>query len=257
MPKKVTKKTVTSAGAKNAGGSLFQKSPRNFRIGGNIQPTKDMTRFVRWPKYVRLQRQKSIMFLRLLTPPAISQFQNVLDRNQNSQVMKLLAKYSPEDKKAKRTRLQQEAEARKGGATGHVGPKPIHLKYGLNHVTNLVEEGKAKLVVIASNVNPIEVVVHLPALCRAKNVPYAFVKTTSRLGKLVGTKSATAVALTDVRKEDLTDFNNLQSSFRENYNNNVSHRKFRAGGIMGIKNQHMMAKREKLREIELAKKANM
>jgi hypothetical protein len=26
---------------------------------------------------------------------------------------------------------------------------------------------------------------------------------------------------------------------------------------MGIKNQHMMAKREKIREIELAKKANM
>jgi len=254
MPKKVSK--VTSSKAKGTG-SLFTKSPRNFRIGGDIQPKKDMTRFVRWPKYVRIQRQKKIMFMRLKTPPALAQFGNTIDRNQASSLLKLLAKYSPETTKEKKVRLQKEAEARKGGAKGNVGPKPTLLKFGLNHITNLVEEGKAKLVVMAHDVDPLEIMVHLPALCRKKEVPFAFIKSKARLGKLCHTKNATCVALTDVRKEDLTDFNNLQSTFKAQFNDNVNLRRKWREGIMGIKNQHMMAKREKLREIELAKKANM
>ena len=260
MPKKVVKKTVTSSGAKSSstGGSLFTKNARNFRVGGDIQPVKNLTRFVKWPKYIRIQRQKRIMFLRLKAPPAISQFRNTIDKNQASSLLRLLAKYSPETRKEKTTRLQAEAEARKGGnKDAHVGAKPNHLKFGLNHVTTLCEEGKAKLVVIAHDVDPMEIMTFLPALCRKKGIPYCFVKGKARLGKLCHTKTATCVALTDVRKEDLTDFNNLQSTFKANFNDNVQHRRTWEGGIMGIKNQHMMAKREKLREIELAKKANM
>jgi len=59
------------------------------------------------------------------------------------------------------------------------------VKFGLNHVTELVEAGKAKLVVIAHDVDPIELMVFLPALCRKKNIPYAFIKGKARLGKLV------------------------------------------------------------------------
>jgi large subunit ribosomal protein L7Ae len=261
MPKKVVKKTVTSSGAKQGGakgGSLFAKSPRNFRIGGDIQPTKNLTRYVKWPKYIRIQRQKKIMLMRLKSPPALAQFQQTLDKNQASKLLKLLSKYSPEDKKTKKERLQKEAEARKGGnKADHIGPKPIHLKFGLNHVTTLVEEGKAKLVVMAHDVDPAELLVFLPALCRNKNVPYCFVKNKARLGKLCHTKTATCVALTDVRKEDLQDFNSLQTTFKAQFNDNISLRRTWGGGVMGIKNQHMMAKREKLREIELAKKANM
>jgi len=33
---------------------LFDKNPRNFRIGGHIQPKRDLTRFVKWPKYIRI-----------------------------------------------------------------------------------------------------------------------------------------------------------------------------------------------------------
>jgi large subunit ribosomal protein L7Ae len=259
MPKKVVKKTVTSSGAKSStGGSLFQKSPRNFRVGGDIQPRKDLTRFVRWPKYIRIQRQKRIMFLRLKAPPALSQFRNTIDKNQASSLLRLLAKYSPETRKEKTARLQAEAEARKGGnKDAHIGAKPNHLKFGLNHVTTLVEEGKAKLVVIAHDVDPLEIMTFLPALCRKKGIPYCFIKGKARLGRLTHTKTATCVALTEVRKEDLTDFNNLSTTFKAAFNENISHRRFWAGGVMGIKNQHMMAKREKLREIELAKKANM
>lgn len=79
---------------------------------------------------------------------------------------------------------------------------PTHqLKYGLNEVTKLVEEKKAKLVVIANDVDPIETIVWLPALCRKQNVPFAFIKNKSRLGKLCDKKTVTCVALTAVRKE--------------------------------------------------------
>jgi len=259
MPKKVVRKTVTSAGAKSSGtgSSLFTKAARNHRVGGDIQPVRNLTRFVKWPKYIRIQRQKRIMFLRLKSPPALNQFEQTIDKNQTSQLLKLLAKYSPETRAEKKGRLVGEAEARKGAASGHTTPKPQHLKFGLNHVTTLVEEGKAKLVVMAHDVDPLEIMVFLPALCRKHNVPFCFVRGKARLGKLCHTKTATCVALTDVRKEDLTDFANLQSTFTANFNDNVNLRRTWGGGIMGIKNQHMMAKREKLREIELAKKANM
>lgn len=44
-------------------------------------------------------------------------------------------------------------------------------------------------------------VVWLPALCRKMEVPYCIVKGKSRLGQVVHQKNATAVALTEVRKE--------------------------------------------------------
>lgn len=129
----------------------------------------------------------------------------------------------------------------------------------MNHVTTLVEEGKARLVVMAHDVDPPEMMVFLPALCKKKEIPFCFVKGKARLGKLCHTKTATCVAVCskDVAKEDLKDFDTLCKTFMELFNNNISLKRNQGGGVMGIKNQHMMAKREKLREIELAKKANM
>lgn len=260
MPKKIVKKVVSGTATKGgaASGPLFKKSPRNFRIGGDIQPKRNLTRFVKWPKYVRIQRQKRILFLRLKSPAALHQFQQTIDKNQASNLLKLLAKYSPESKRTKKDRLQKEAEARKGGdKAAKIGPKPIHLKFGLNHITTLVEEKKAKLVVIAHDVDPLEMMVYLPALCRKMEVPFCFIKSKARLGKLCGTKTATCVALTDVVKEDIKDLDTFKKNFMAQFNENIAIRRTQGGGIMGLKNQHMMAKREKLREIELAKKANM
>merc|ERR1712178_678419 len=121
MPKGTTKKgkkSVVSSGAaaKSTGsGSLFKKSARNFRIGGNIQPQKNLTRYVKWPKYVRIQRQKRVLFMRLKSPTVLNIFNNTLEKNQQSNLMKFLPKYSPETKSEKKERLQSEAEARKGG----------------------------------------------------------------------------------------------------------------------------------------------
>merc|ERR1719331_2600729 len=106
MPKKVAgkKKVVSSGGAGKSGSgnaSLFKKSPRSFRIGGDIQPKRNLTRFVKWPKYVRLQRQKRILFMRLKSPAALHQFQQTIDKNQASTLLKLLSRYSPETRAAK------------------------------------------------------------------------------------------------------------------------------------------------------------
>jgi len=210
MPKGTTKKKAgkvvsSGAAAKSTGsGSLFKKTPRNFRIGANIQPTRNLTRYVKWPKYVRIQRQKRVLFMRLKSPPVLNIFTHTIEKNQQSQLVKLLGKYSPETTKQKKQRLQTEAEARAGGnKADHIGPKPVHLKFGLNHITTLVEEQKAKLVVIASDVEPVELMAFLPALCKAKNVPFCVIKGKHNLGKLVHFKTASCVALTEVRKEDM------------------------------------------------------
>jgi large subunit ribosomal protein L7Ae len=41
---------------------LFEKRPKNFGIGQDIQPKRDLTCFVKWPSYIRLQRQKAILY---------------------------------------------------------------------------------------------------------------------------------------------------------------------------------------------------
>merc|ERR1719454_32439 len=98
----------------DAKSSLFKKSAKNFRIGGDQVLKKDLVRFVRWPKYVRIQRQKRILLQRLKVPPAINQFSHTIDKNQASKLLKLMSKYKPETKAEKKARLQKKAE--KGAA---------------------------------------------------------------------------------------------------------------------------------------------
>jgi len=52
----------------------------SLHTGQDIQPKRDLSRFVRWPKYIRLQRQKAILMKRLKVPPPINQFTQTLDR---------------------------------------------------------------------------------------------------------------------------------------------------------------------------------
>merc|ERR1711957_524188 len=119
-------------------------------------------------------------------------------------VLKLAKKYMPETREAKKNRLMEMAQQKKDGQEVKT-KKPMVLKYGLNHVTTLVENKVAKLVIIAHDVDPIELVCWLPALCRKKDVPYAIVKGKSRLGQLVHKKTASCVALTSVRQEDQSE----------------------------------------------------
>merc|ERR1711918_151888 len=139
-----------TAGKKKADANpLFEKTPKNFGIGGDIQPKKDLSRYVKWPAYVRLQRQRKVLYERLKVPPAINQFTQTLDKSTAVSLFKLLTKYKPEDKDAKKQRLTQMAAAKEKKEKVDAGKKPVVVKYGINHVTTLVEQKKASLVVIA------------------------------------------------------------------------------------------------------------
>merc|ERR1712002_1028047 len=229
---------------------LIEKRPKNFGIGADIQPKRDLSRFVRWPKYIRLQRQKRILQDRLKVPPSINQFSQTLDQQTAIQLFKLMHKYRPETKAEKKLRLSAIAAKRaETGQAAAAGKKPIVLKYGINHVTNLVESRKARLVVIAHDVDPIEIVVWLPALCRKMGVPYCIVKGKARLGKLVHKKTATAVAITGVRQEDKNSLEKVSEVVRTNYNERVEEIKRNwGGGIMGGKSVAKVARMEKAKQ---------
>merc|ERR1712113_1041281 len=150
----------------------------------------------------------------------------------------------------KKERLRSMAEAEKTES----GKKPVVVKYGLNHVTGLIEKKKARLVVIAHDVDPIELIVWLPALCRKMDVPYVIVKGKSTLGKLVHKKTATAVALSEVNREDVGELENLVSMARKAYNDNKEHLTSWGGGERGLKSQHKMELQEKAIAREQIKK---
>jgi len=60
------------------------------------------------------------------------------------------------------------------------------IKKGTNETTKAVERGLAKLVYIAMDVDPPEIVAHLPLLCEEKNIPYIYIRSKSDIGKAVG-----------------------------------------------------------------------
>ena len=68
------------------------------------------------------------------------------------------------------------------------------IKKGTNETTKAVERGLAKLVLIAEDVDPPEIVAHLPLLCEEKGVPYVYVPSKARLGKACGLEVAAASA---------------------------------------------------------------
>ncbi|VDP51669.1 unnamed protein product [Schistosoma mattheei] len=75
----IAKKTV--AKKKVVKNPLIQRRPKNFGIGQDIQPKRNLYRFAKWPKYIELQRKKAILKKRLKIPPPIHQFSQTLDRN--------------------------------------------------------------------------------------------------------------------------------------------------------------------------------
>jgi len=70
------------------------------------------------------------------------------------------------------------------------------IRKGANETTKGIESGNATLVVIAEDVDPEEVVMHLPMICNEKNVPYCYVPTKKELGAAAGlTVQCAAIAI--------------------------------------------------------------
>lgn len=72
------------------------------------------------------------------------------------------------------------------------------LRVGTNEVTKSSERAEAKLVVMAEDVDPVEILVHVPMLCEEKRIPYVYVPKKQRLGQSAGlTKGAASVAVVE------------------------------------------------------------
>ncbi len=67
------------------------------------------------------------------------------------------------------------------------------VRKGTNEATKAIESGTATLVIIAEDVEPEEVVLHVPGLCSDKGVPYCYVATKKELGEAAGLTVPTAV----------------------------------------------------------------
>jgi len=89
-----------------------------------------------------------------------------------------------------------------------VGKDGGKVKKGVNETTKSIERKMAKLVVIAADVTPEELVIHIPMLCKDHGVPYVFVPTKKDLGVATGLgvgTSAVAVENAGSATEKLQD----------------------------------------------------
>ncbi|CCQ32790.1 50S ribosomal protein L7Ae [Halorhabdus tiamatea SARL4B] len=68
------------------------------------------------------------------------------------------------------------------------------VKKGTNETTKAIERGNAELVVVAEDVQPEEIVMHIPELADEKDVPYLFVGAQDDLGHAAGLEVGSAAA---------------------------------------------------------------
>ena len=84
------------------------------------------------------------------------------------------------------------------------------VRKGTNESTKAVERAIAKFVVIAEDVDPPEIIFHLPVMCEEKNIPYIYVASKNKVGSALGidvpSASAAIVEAGDAQKliDDLT-----------------------------------------------------
>ncbi len=90
------------------------------------------------------------------------------------------------------------------------------IKKGANEVTKAAERGIASMIVMAENVNPGELLAHVPMICKEKGIPYIYVEDQGYLadsaGMTAGTRTA-AVAVLDVDKEAQDIFNEVKGHY--------------------------------------------
>ena len=68
------------------------------------------------------------------------------------------------------------------------------VRKGTNEATKAIERGISKRIIIAEDVEPPEVVAHLPILCEEQNTAYVFVPSKQELGKALGIDITSAAA---------------------------------------------------------------
>ncbi len=88
------------------------------------------------------------------------------------------------------------------------------IKAGLNEVTKAVERGTAKIIIVAEDVSPAELVMHLPVLCNEKGITCSYIATRKELGEKAGLRMATsAIAIIESPVEN--DIKDLGAKIEE------------------------------------------
>ena len=94
-----------------------------------------------------------------------------------------------------------------------VGEGKGRLKKGSNEVTKAAERGTAKMVIMAENVNPAELLAHIPLICKEKNIPFIYVEDQTYFAEAAGMNSGAktaAIALMEVDKGAEDAFNGVK-----------------------------------------------
>jgi len=89
------------------------------------------------------------------------------------------------------------------------------VKKGTNETTKAVERGNARLILVAEDVQPEEVVMHLPELAAEKDVPYVFVGSQDEVGHAAGLEVGSAAAAVVDPGEAETDVQDIADKVEE------------------------------------------
>lgn len=89
------------------------------------------------------------------------------------------------------------------------------IRKGTNETTKSIERGRAKLVVVAEDVEPPEIVAHLPLLCEERKAPYVYVPDKRRIGSAVDLSVAAAAATIEDPGDAETLVNEIISKLKE------------------------------------------
>jgi len=232
----------------------FLRPSKRLGSGGILPKTTALGRLLRWPRYVRLQRQRKILLQRLKIPPPLNLFNQGCSKEFAAKLVRFCKNYTPETRRQKNLRLRAMAKLQAEGKPLPNQKRPV-IKMGLNHVTHQIERGRAKLVLIAHDVDPIELVLWMPALCVKKNVPFVIFKSKSRLGNLVHMKNACCLAICDVRPQDNMDLKSLQRKSMNLYNRRYNqYKKMWGKRVLGVKTRHKIEKNKRVRREEIERR---
>ncbi|KAG0275806.1 60S ribosomal protein L8B [Linnemannia exigua] len=238
------------------------------------QPTRrqGLDRTVRVPINIHSSREIRQRRLCRGVRPKLSQFIHLLNSNTTHMIFRFANKYRPETRVQNKTRRRtekafktanaavgldtKEKDKGKGKAKAVVDPGlaydedgdqvPYIVRHGMNRCAALVEKQKAQLIVMSEDIEPPEVLIWLPALCRKNKVPYAIIKgSTARLGTLVNKKATSAIVFTDIREEDRVQFSQLVDAINACYAslNQQPARRAWMGGIVSFKSKVKVALR--------------
>jgi ribosomal protein L7Ae-like RNA K-turn-binding protein len=90
------------------------------------------------------------------------------------------------------------------------------IRKGFNEVTKSIERNQAKLIVMAEDVSPPEILFHVPILCENKSIPYGYISTKKELGNIVRINvGSAAIAIEKVGTNNESALDNIVKKLGE------------------------------------------